>query len=142
MKRYCAVFFTLAMLSVIAFLTGGCGGSSSSSNSGVDEVYYEPPNLTEAQLIELARTQVASSDFDLEEPSASYSADASFTAADNITDLEEYRSRKIWYEAANLFASNNWYLGGNQGHISTGITQHPQPDGTTLTIRQSRYLYV
>ncbi len=141
MKKYCAVFFTLAMLSVTAFLTGGCGGSSSGT-SGVDEAYYEPPNLTEAQLIELARTQVASSDFDLEEPSASFSADASFTAADNIANLEEYRSRRIWYEAANLFASNNWYLGGNQGQISTSITQHPQSDGTTITIRQSRYLYV
>ena len=132
-------FLFLMMMLAFASLNSGCGGSSSPSL--VDESSYNPPNLTEEQLIELAETQVDPSEFDLAELNELY-ADSGFKAADIAINVEEQLARRIWLEAAGFFAGNGKYSGGNYGAMTTSITEHPQPDGSIMLIRQSRFLYV
>lgn len=136
MKKGYTVFFTVAVLVAAAFLAGGCGGSS--SDSAVDQSYYdyEPPNLTEEDLIELARTQVDPSEFDLPELNEDTTSADSFDASDTVS--YNARVRTIWTEAVRLFSKP---LIANKA-IIRGITKHPQPDGTDIFISQARYVYV
>lgn len=140
MKKYCAVFFTAALLFAAAILAGSCGGSGGDSvaldTQQEDTSYYEPPNLTEEQLIELAQTQVDPSEFDLAELNEETISADIFKESD--TALYSHRVRKIWTEAARLFSRP---LSANQATIR-GVTRHPQTDGTDIFIGQRRYVYV
>lgn len=119
---------------------GGCGGSGGDSvaldTQQEDTSYYEPPNLTEEQLIELAQTQVDPSEFDLAELNEETISADIFKESD--TALYSHRVRKIWTEAARLFSRP---LSANQATIR-GVTRHPQTDGTDIFIGQRRYVYV
>ncbi|MBQ3458632.1 MAG: hypothetical protein IJG30_06715, partial [Synergistaceae bacterium] len=124
MKRsLCWLVVAMMLFCVIA--SGGCGGSST-SDSDSHEAYYEPPKLTEEQLLELGQAQVDPSEFNLPELNASEVA-VSDAASENAL------ARKVWTEAVKLFTEGARY---------TRVTEHPQPDGTNILIRQSRYVYV
>lgn len=129
MNKCRSILGIVLILVAAAVLSGGCGGGSSSVNT--NDPYYEPPNLTETQLIELGQTQVNPSEFDLPELHETETSESSFKAAASAS--ENALARKVWTEAVKLFTEGARY---------TRVTEHPQSDGTNIYIRQSRYVYV